>query len=486
MGVKMSDMTADTSVAGTEKILVLDGTTSKTLTTAKMAEYAVDVLLAAAAATPTTGDNVVAERSGAEKLYDLDDLAAYCVASAWSVATTVTPAASGDLLLVSRTGTVYDMNVDTLVTYVLATTSAAATNLQAGVLNISGLSAATLANTDLLAICQTTTAKKATIASLETLLWTDYATYVGALTAVATAADADVLYCLQSGVPKKLTLDDLAVYMSAEIISIGDIHDAVLDTLDTYLAALDAVTTPANADLLYCTQGGTAKKLSLSTLANYASNAAYELPWKLIDTGKYTTTAPASTSTITMSDTTDFEKGYPVKFTQSGTTYYAIVSDIAANTLLTISGAPLIAATAITALYVGDPSQVTQMELLVETAYGNTAQDIFSAVTYQRVRWEKGPAYLVSFAATHGVADTGAAQPKINVKVAGNAVSTEDTDKGITLSGTPGTWTANSAVEIDPSYYDIDRGDAIDIRCTEAGTNGDADILSVQLVFVYE
>jgi hypothetical protein len=285
-------------------------------------------------------------------------------------------------------------------------------------------------------------------------------------------------------VAKKLTLDDLAVYMSAEIIAIGDIQDDVLDTLDTYLAALDAVTVPADTDLLYCTQSGTAKKLSLTTLANYASNAAYELPWKLIDSGKYTVT-PASTSTITMSDTTDFQLGYPVKYTYGSATYYGIVTAISANSLLTVSGAPLVVASDLTALYVGDPSQVTQMNLLVDATYGGAAQDIFAAVTFTYVRWEKGPAYLVSFAATHGTADSGVAQPKVNVKIDGNAVSTNDTNKGVQLSATPGTWTANSAIAINTSNYDIARGNAIDIRCTEAGSTGDADVLSVQLVFVF-
>jgi hypothetical protein len=484
MGVKLSEMTAETSPAGTEKILVLDGSTSKTMTAAVMAAYAIDVLGAAATATPTTGDYIVAYRSMDEKRLTLDTVATYVVASAWSVAATVTPAASGDLLLVQRGSTVYDMDVDTLKTYALV-------DNQANVLNLSGLGPATLANTDLLAICQTTTAKKATIASLETLLWTDYGTYVAGLTAVDTPADTNKFYVLEGTTAKYVTATVLASYMSDEIIDHGDIQAAVLDTLDTYTAALDAVTAPADTDTLYCLQGATAKKLALLDLANYAVANAFELPWREVSTSKFTTT-PYSTSVLTFLGTTsDFKAGLPVKWSVGGLTYYGIVTAVSPGASITIAGASLGVA-ALSTLYVGSPDMVTQKEFLVDTAYGNTAQDLFSAVTYERHRWDKSAAYLVQFSATHGVIDTGAAQPKLNVRVGavngsgGDLVSTEDMNKGLQLSATAGTWTPSSAVAINTSNYRIARGEEIDLRCTVAGTNGDADMLSVTCVFVSE
>jgi hypothetical protein len=85
-----------------------------------------------------------------------------------------------------------------------------------------------------------------------------------------------------------------------------------------------------------------------------------------------------------------------------------------------------------------------------------------------------------------GVVDTGASQPKINVKIGTAVVSNADTSKGATMSGTPKTWVASSPIAIDTTAYDIVRGDAIDIRCTEEGTNGDADCLTVLCTFVLE
>lgn len=418
MGVKLSEATVDTTVAGTEKLLCLDGTTTKTVTPAKLAEYAIDVLYAAASATPTTGDTLIGYRSTDEKKFTLDAVSSYAITYAYSNATTLTPAATGDSILVQRSGTLYDMNVSTLATYVL-------TGVQATVLDLSGLGAATLANTDLLAICQTTTAKKATIASLETLLWTDFATYVAARSATTTVADADLFYIIQSGTPKYVT---------------GSVLSSYIDT---------------------------------------------DAPWRTIAGSKYTTT-PASTSTITMSDTSDFKVGYPVKYTYGGTDYYGLITTVTTNTLIYVTGAPLDTGVALTALAVGRPERVIMKEFAVNTAAFAAVQDIFTDITLEKHRWEHANAYMVLFGATLGVVDTSGTQPKINVKIGSGLVCTSDTNKGIQLSVTPLTWVAPSAVAINTTNYDIVRGDTIEVRCTEVGTNGDADCLSLFCTFVLE
>jgi len=137
-------------------------------------------------------------------------------------------------------------------------------------------------------------------------------------------------------------------------------------------------------------------------------------------------------------------------------------------------------------LAVGKPERVITKEFNINTAAFAAVQDIFSAITLQSCRWEHADAYLVSFAGAMGVVDTGASQPKINVKIGTAVVSNADTSKGATMSGTPKTWVASSPIAIDTTAYDIVRGDAIDIRCTEEGTNGDADCLTVLCTFVLE
>lgn len=474
---KMSAMAIDSSIDGTERLLE-QGSDGLVVLVSAIGAYTIDVLAAAATATPTTGDYLLAYRGTDEKRMTLDAVASYAVASAWSVATTVTPTASGDLLLVSRSGTIYDMDVDTLKTYTL-------TGIQATVMNLSTLDTGTPANTDLVTICQTTTGKKATIASLETLLWTDYATYVAGLTAVATAADSNKFYVLEGSTPKYVTATVLATYMSAEIIALGTIQASVLDTLDTYTAALDAVTVPANADLLYCTQGGTAKKLALLDLANFTTGISSQIPWKQISTDKYTAT-PSSTSIVAMSDTGDFKLGSPVKYTYGGISYYGVVSALSSNASITVSGAPLVVASPLTALYVGSPDMVTQVNLHFPGAYAASVADILLSINGQYLDWMKSAAYLCQFAVTHGTADTGANQPKINCKVGGSLVFTGDSNNGLAVSVTPGSWNDASSIEVSITNYSVARGDAIEVRVTSTGTNANAEDLSIIMLFVSE
>jgi len=479
MGTKISELTADTSITGVEYIPILDGSTNKKATVDQVVAYAIDELIASDTATATTGDYLLGYRSTTEKSYTLDDVAAYAVKFVYGDASALTPAASGDLFIVDRSGTQYTMDIDVVKTYVN-------TGLQATILDLSGLSAATLANTDLLAICQTSTAKKATISALETLLWTDFATYAGALSAVSTVADADKIYMLQSGVPKYCTATILSDYVVAEILASDDLTADILGAFDDYVEALDEVTALASTDEFYVIQSGTAEKyVTLADISDYIVADAAILPWLEVDTGSYTA-LPASTSTITMSDTSDFNVGYGVKYVYGGVTYYGVVTAVTTNTLLTIAGAPLDTGTALTALYAGGPERVIVQRFFVGTDAFATTQDVFEDVTYERFRWEHGTAFLVTFAGTLGVVDTGASQPKLNIKVNSHAVSTADSGNGIQMSGTEGTWTANSAVAIDTSYYDINRTEPIDIQVTAAGTNGDADCLSMSLTFVLE
>lgn len=429
----MSEMATDSSIAGTERLLA-QGADGSVILVSAISAYVIDDLIDSTAATPTTGDYLLGFRGTDEKKMTLDNVADYVQAYLWSDATTVTPLVSGDLLLLNRSGVFYDCNIDTVTTYVT-------TGIQATVLNLSGLTAATLAGTDLFAVCQTTTAKKTTLTALTT-------------------------------------------YLDAALIVLGTMQTAAFTALPTKLAALSARTVPEAADTFYVISGSTAYKITLSTIADYCVDATYDLPWQLIAASKYTALATTS-STLAMSDTSDISVGDPVKFKWSTTYYYAVVTAVSGNSSITIAGAPFSTTESLTALYVGTPGQVKHVSLFLGDLFGDTAYDIMStAGRYER--WEGSPAYLVAFAATAGEVDTGADQPKVNVKIGGSAVSTDDTNKGLQISGVAGTWVANSAVAISTTNYSIARAEAIEIACTEAGTEGDAADLSITLTFVYE
>lgn len=195
------------------------------------------------------------------------------------------------------------------------------------------------------------------------------------------------------------------------------------------------------------------------------------------------TATPASTSTLTMtSDRTAILKvGMPVRYTISGVVYYGIITASAAN-LLTVAGAAM--GGDVTKLEYGMPQRVVQIDFFISGTYGDGANDLLAADMNTFFRWNMNKAYLVNFSCTEKTVDTGA-EPKINVKINGATVSTNDSNKGVQLT-TSGAWVDNSAVAINTSNYDINKNEAIEITCTEAGATGDAAHLTVTCTFVLE
>lgn len=199
--------------------------------------------------------------------------------------------------------------------------------------------------------------------------------------------------------------------------------------------------------------------------------------WKPAPASSYTAT-PASASRLTMSSTGLMAKGLPISFLVAETRYYAQVTAVSPNAYIDVRGAPL--SGAVSDLMVGNPELVSALTLFVPGAYGDGVADLMNSDAKRLVRWEGGAACLVGIDVRHYSDDTGANQPKVNVKVDGSLVSTADSGDGLTV-GTA--WTDNG-VETDTAAYDVGLGDALDVRCTAAGSNGDANSLTVSLAFV--
>lgn len=248
---------------------------------------------------------------------------------------------------------------------------------------------------------------------------------------------------------------------------------------DVKISELSAASAPSDADTLPLVQSGATKKLTMELLREYTRD---NQRWMPVDASYYTAT-PASTSQITCSTTSDFAVGLPLKYVISGVTYYGIVTAVVADTSIDVAGAALTAD--ISTLYVGTREMVRVLEFHVSSTYGDGANDLLATDENRYHKWLAGVANLVAFSGVHKTADTGANQPKVNVKVNAQLVSTADTNNGIQLS-TAGTWVDNSAVAISTSFYDINRGEAIEIACTAAGSNGDASDLTVLCVFVLQ
>jgi hypothetical protein len=517
----------------------------KTLTVDTMSDYVLTTLGASAAVTPAAAsDKFTVFRSSVAKTMDISDVVDYVLTQAWSQ-TAGGAIVTGDELILGRSNVSKTVTVDALQTFVLV-------GIQATVLDISGLSTATLGATDEFLVNQSGVAKKTTLTAFETKLNTDFATYVGGLSDTGTLLATDKFYILVSGVAKYATGAEIATYVTTTqwaasapasvvgtdsflIDKAGTKNEATVAQLQTYLliglqaSVLDisglASATVAGTDNMLICQSGTAKQAtvtdvgevvlagigtytdtlaqgslqdtdkiivsqsgvpamtSLEELADYVQGAGLDPQWTTVSATKYTAT-PASTSTVTFSDTSDIAVGRAVRYTYGGTTYYGVITAVAANSLMTIAGATLNTGVALTNLEIGTPAQVATMLLSVSGAYADNVEDILAGTSNRYVRWRKSRAYLVSISATHKTADTGAAQPKLNAKIAGNLVSTQDSNAGLQLS-TAGTWVDGSAVAISTANYAVAWNDALELRVTAAGTNGNAANVSVSLVFVF-
>jgi len=207
---------------------------------------------------------------------------------------------------------------------------------------------------------------------------------------------------------------------------------------------------------------------------------AFTTTWT-IEAGTFTAT-PASTSTITMTAdlTATIRPGFDLKYTIGGVDYYGSVTALAAN-LMTIEGAPL--SGDIQALYYRDRGGPIVIEKFISSTYGDGAADLLVTDMNQYAKWGGIAAYCVGHSVVHKTADTGAAQPKVNIKIGGAAVWTNDTNLGTQLS-TGGTWVTSSAVAVNTTNYVTARAAAIEIACTAAGSNSNAANLSVQIRFV--
>jgi hypothetical protein len=273
----------------TDVFLLERSSTGRTATGANIATYVIGTQDSASdGGSVVAGDDFLIFRSGTQYKMDVGALSTYVLASGWS-ATSGNPVATGDKIVIGRGGTTYSVTVDQLKTFALV-------GIQASVLDITGLASATLASGNLFLIGDGATAKKATLAELETKLWADYGVYVAALTAHTSLADANTFYVLDGSTPKKITAANMAVYMDAELWDKADASPAVqagddlwmrrsttsykldVDALATYIgtavtssidiAAL-ATATLSDADLFMVDDGGTNKKVALSDLRTH-------------------------------------------------------------------------------------------------------------------------------------------------------------------------------------------------------------------------
>lgn len=257
---------------------------------------------------------------------------------------------------------------------------------------------------------------------------------------------------------------------------------------DQKISELTQATTMGTADefVILDNTAGTNKRLSFLDMQGALG---FGLRWTSVKTSKYTAT-PDTTTTILMTDTTDFKLGLPVRYQYGGTTYYGIVHALSGNTSITIRGATLNTGSDLTGLWAGTPEGLFAITEFISGEYGDGVNDLLATDEKRYRIWNKSKSFLVGFRVVHEtVAST--LQPKVNVKVNDSVVSTDDSSLGPQLS-TAGVWvwagdTDGSTILIDTATYDINYNEKIEINCTAAGTGGaKGSNLTVEMLFVAE
>ena len=216
MTVDLTTVAVDPSVGGSEKILCADGTTPYHVTPDLLSAYAIDQIEAITPTVTITGSSAVyVLHGGVMSPVDIDYLTAYHLGIMWAKAAESAPDGADLVPLL-------DGSTQKTVTLTLLSELVRAT-IEATILDISDLAdgSGAIATSDYMLVTQTTTGKRIQISDLSTLIYASLDSYVAALGAVTTTVDADVFYVIQGGVEKKCTAAELKTYIGASLDGSG-------------------------------------------------------------------------------------------------------------------------------------------------------------------------------------------------------------------------------------------------------------------------
>lgn len=240
----------------------------------------------------------------------------------------------------------------------------------------------------------------------------------------------------------------------------------------TKFSELGSAGTLSNADIIAILQGATVKGLTYASLRSAISASDR---WQVIPAASYNS-APASTSQITMSDSSGIGAYYPVRVDQSGTYIYSYATDVQ-PTYVQIIGPPMATNDDIDSLEVGSPEMIVRERLHVPGTFnGSTTTTLYATTGKRNFTWVQADAYLVQCAAF--AATTGSTAPKINILRNGTRVLTSDSGNGVQPNSG---WSGLG--EVDPDEYKFQFTDALEIEVTSTGVGTWGD-LTVSLLFV--
>ncbi len=203
--------------------------------------------------------------------------------------------------------------------------------------------------------------------------------------------------------------------------------------------------------------------------------------WTEVANTRYTAT-PASTSSITMSDTAGMAVGLPVRYRLvDGSLLYGVIIAVAPDALISVAGAPLSAD--ISRLDLGLPDQIAIIPISILGAFATNDTSTLLLNNGLFARWNNGPAFIVSFSIRQRFNDD-TSQPRINVLAGGLLVSTDNGNDGPALG--IGVWVNNGAVSINTTNYALTNREDFELKLTKTGGTENSADLAVEIVVVYE
>lgn len=211
--IKISDMTEDTSISGSEVIPASDAGVSKKIQVSTIKNYVVDSIEAIAAASGVDpADFVYVLIGGALKPVPLSAIIQETVDDIWGNASGTIADSTKIPALIGTDESV--VTASALASYVQG-------KLTTAIHNISGLDSATLSGTDFFLVTQATTPKKTTLAAVIAAIYAGLAAHVVAATAAGSTDAGDVFYAVRGSTPMKMTLAQIAAYVGGGVDGSG-------------------------------------------------------------------------------------------------------------------------------------------------------------------------------------------------------------------------------------------------------------------------
>jgi len=185
-----------------------------------------------------------------------------------------------------------------------------------------------------------------------------------------------------------------------------------------------------------------------------------------------------------------FVPGRPIRYrATAGTWRYGLVKSYtpgAPDATVVIGGYPLTTSDDDEMQFTDVGGKTVVHEFFISGAcLGNATNQLILDSIGKYTKWPTAPAFLVEMSVIVALTDTGgAAYPRVNARIAGSNVFSDNGGAGIEISNVDGTWVETGVTA--QATYGISRGDSLELTTDANGTNDDAVDLTAQLVFVLE